>query len=118
MKHLLVSLLCLALCLPMAGHGRIKVACVGNSVTYGYGLKDRAHDAYPVRLQTMLGDKYEVRNFGHSGATLLFHGHNPYVKLQEFRAALDTMPMNLSPTTARSSTPSAWPTRKPKSGFA
>ena len=73
----------------MAGRDRIKVACVGNSVTYGYGLKDRAHDAYPVRLQAMLGDKYEVRNFGHSGATLLTQGHNPYVKLPEFRAALD-----------------------------
>lgn len=89
MKHILLSLFCLALCLPMTGRDRIKVACVGNSVTYGYGLKDRAHDAYPVRLQAMLGDKYEVRNFGHSGATLLTQGHNPYVKLPEFRAALD-----------------------------
>lgn len=89
MKHILLSLFCLALCLPLAGRDRIKVACVGNSVTYGYGLKDRAHDAYPVRLQAMLGDKYEVRNFGHSGATLLTQGHNPYVKLPEFRAALD-----------------------------
>lgn len=89
MKHVLLSLFCLALCLPMTGRDRIKVACVGNSVTYGYGLKDRAHDAYPVRLQAMLGDKYEVRNFGHSGATLLTQGHNPYVKLPEFRAALD-----------------------------
>lgn len=88
MKHVLLSLFCLALCLPMTGRDRIKVACVGNSVTYGYGLKDRAHDAYPVRLQAMLGDKYEVRNFGHSGATLLTQGHNPYVKLPEFRAAL------------------------------
>ena len=89
MKHILLYLFCLALCLPLAGRDRIKVACVGNSVTYGYGLKDRAHDAYPVRLQNMLGDKYEVRNFGHSGATLLTQGHNPYVKLPEFRAALD-----------------------------
>lgn len=89
MKHVLLSLFSLALCLPMTGRDRIKVACVGNSVTYGYGLKDRAHDAYPVRLQAMLGDKYEVRNFGHSGATLLTQGHNPYVKLPEFRAALD-----------------------------
>lgn len=89
MKHVLLSLFCLAFCLPMTGRDRIKVACVGNSVTYGYGLKDRAHDAYPVRLQAMLGDKYEVRNFGHSGATLLTQGHNPYVKLPEFRAALD-----------------------------
>lgn len=71
---------------------KVKVACVGNSVTYGYGLKDREHDAYPVRLQQMLGAEYDVRNFGHSGATLLTHGHNPYVKLPEYKAALDFRP--------------------------
>ena len=37
----------------------------------------------------MLGNDYEVQNFGHSGATLLFKGHNPYNKLPEFRAALN-----------------------------
>ena len=76
---------------------RIKVACVGNSVTFGYGLKDRDHDSYPVQLQKMLDDKYgggqfDVQNFGHSGATLLYKGHRPYVKLPEFRQALDFRP--------------------------
>lgn len=67
----------------------IRVACVGNSVTYGYGLRNRDIDAYPVRLQTMLGDKYEVGNFGHSGSTLLSRGHRPYIKTPEFHKALD-----------------------------
>ena len=67
----------------------IRVACVGNSVTYGYGLSNRDRDAYPVRLQAMLGDKFEVGNFGHSGSTLLSRGHRPYIKTQEFRQALD-----------------------------
>ncbi|MBQ8450967.1 MAG: hypothetical protein IJY64_08680, partial [Bacteroidaceae bacterium] len=49
----------------------IKVACVGNSVTFGYGHKNPAETSYPTRLQQMLGEGYEVRNFGHSGATLL-----------------------------------------------
>jgi len=76
---------------------QIKVACVGNSVTYGYGLKDREHDAYPVRLQEMLDGKYgsgrfEVGNFGRSGATLLYKGHRPYVKQPEFRQALEFRP--------------------------
>ena len=74
------------------GRGAVKVACVGNSVTYGYGLQDREHDSYPVRLQQMLGEGYEVQNFGHSGATLLYKGHRPYISLPEFHQALDFKP--------------------------
>ena len=57
----------------------IRVACVGNSITYGTGIEDRARDSYPSQLQRMLGDKYVVGNFGKPGATLLYHGHRPYV---------------------------------------
>lgn len=71
------------------GRAKTKVACVGNSVTFGYKLPNRATQAYPVRLQELLGEGYEVRNFGHSGATLLNKGHRPYTKLPEWRAALD-----------------------------
>ncbi len=66
-----------------------RVACVGNSVTYGYGLSDREHTAYPVVLQQLLGEGFDVQNFGHSGATLLRHGHRPYMQLPEFRQAMD-----------------------------
>ena len=75
-----------------AERGAIKVACVGNSVTYGYGLQNREAESYPVQLQQMLGDGYQVQNFGHSGATLLYKGHRPYVNLPEFRQALDFKP--------------------------
>ena len=67
----------------------MRVACVGNSVTYGVGVKDRATEAYPAQLQRMLGDGYEVGSFGHSGTTLLRHGSNPYTRTEEYRAALD-----------------------------
>lgn len=88
MKRFL-SLISLFLALTLSAHeGRIKVACVGNSVTYGYKLQDRVHDAYPAQLQRMLGEGYEVRNFGHSGATLLQRGHNPYNRLGECAEAL------------------------------
>lgn len=82
----------LCLCFVAQAFGQIKVACVGNSVTYGYGLQDREHDSYPVRLQEMLGEGYEVQNFGHSGATLLYKGHRPYIGLPEFHQALDFKP--------------------------
>lgn len=66
--------------------GKIKVACVGNSVTFGTGIGNSA-ETYPAQLQAMLGESYEVRNFGHAGATLLKNGHNPYWQLPEFEAA-------------------------------
>ena len=69
-----------------------KVACVGNSITCGKKIPDREATCYPSRLQRMLGTDYEVGNFGHSGATLLNNGHNPYMKLPEFRQALDFKP--------------------------
>ncbi|MGN6181882.1 MAG: GDSL-type esterase/lipase family protein [Mucilaginibacter sp.] len=62
----------------------IKVACAGNSVTFGFGIADRETNCYPAQLQSMLGKGYAVANFGHSGATLLRKGHNPYAKTAEF----------------------------------
>ena len=91
-KYIIFLLAFCSLSAVWAAERPIRVACVGNSVTYGYGLKDREHDAYPVRLQQMLGDGYEVGNFGHSGATLLYKGHRPYVNLPEFHQALDFKP--------------------------
>ena len=67
---------------------KIKVACVGNSITYGSGVADREVNAYPVKLQGMLGDAYEVGNFGKPGATLLNKGHRPYTQQQEYKDAL------------------------------
>lgn len=66
----------------------IKIACVGNSVTFGYGLKDPATQSYPALLQEKLGPNYKVENFGHSGATLLRKGHRPYFKTPEFHKAI------------------------------
>lgn len=66
----------------------IRVACVGNSITYGTGIADREHFSYPIQLQHMLGDKYLVGNFGKPGATLLYKGHRPYVEQPEFKEAL------------------------------
>ena len=65
-----------------------KVACIGNSITYGTLVDDRESDSYPAQLGQMLGNKYTVDNFGRPGATLLFSGHNPYVNSPEFKAAL------------------------------
>ena len=87
MRKILLTLI-LALPLPATAQEKIKVACIGNSMTYGYGHKEPGSTSYPTQLQQMLGNKYEVRNFGHSGATLLSKGHRPYINLHEYKAAL------------------------------
>ncbi len=74
--------------LPAAKKKQVKVACVGNSITYGTAISDREHYSYPVQLQKMLGDGYLVENFGKPGATLLNHGHRPYMQQEEFRKAM------------------------------
>lgn len=66
----------------------VKVACVGNSVTYGFGIEDREVNSYPAQLQRLLGDGYEVRNFGRSGATLSRNGHRPYHLTEEYQQAM------------------------------
>lgn len=68
---------------------KIKVACVGNSVTWGYGIKNRVQNCYPSQLQKLLGDRYSVGNFGHSGATVLRKGHKPYWIKPEFKKATE-----------------------------
>ena len=70
----------------------IKVACIGNSVTYGYGHENPAETSYPSQLAKMLGDDYEVGNFGKSGATLLRKGHRPYNEQEEYKKALEFVP--------------------------
>lgn len=73
---------------PKRSKTPIKVACVGNSITYGMTIDDPEHNSYPAQLQQMLGSAYEVGNFGKSGATLLRHGHRPYNEQEEYQRAL------------------------------
>jgi len=61
-----------------------KIACVGDSITYGSGIEEREKNSYPAQLQALLGDGYVVKNFGLGGTTLLSHGAHPYVKVKEF----------------------------------
>ncbi|MBN1269425.1 MAG: hypothetical protein JXB04_07555 [Kiritimatiellae bacterium] len=68
--------------------GRVtRVACIGDSITFGLGLADREAESYPALLGRLLGDSFEVRNFGVSGATLLRRGNFPYRNTPQFREA-------------------------------
>jgi lysophospholipase L1-like esterase len=72
-----------------ADAGLVRVACVGDSITYGYGLRDRQANAYPVWLGQWLGTNYDVRNFGVSATTLLHRGDYPYIGRPAYTNALD-----------------------------
>jgi lysophospholipase L1-like esterase len=41
---------------------------------------------YPDQLAKLLGDGYDVRNFGHDGVTALRDSGRPFVKMPEFNA--------------------------------
>lgn len=69
-----------------------KVACVGDSITFGAGVKNRGQNSYPVQLGKMLGESYEVKNFGVNGATLLKKGDKPYWKQGAYKSALKFEP--------------------------
>lgn len=70
----------------------IKVACIGNSITYGSGIPDRPRDSYPSQLARMLGEKWEVRNFGVGGRTLLKKGDFPFWKEEAYSQAKAFLP--------------------------
>ena len=69
-----------------------KIACVGDSITFGYGLSDANTQSYPAVLQTLLGASHTVRNFGVSGTTLLKNGDRPYWDEANFGASGDFSP--------------------------
>ncbi len=49
-------------------------------------------NSYPALLQGILGSKYQVLNYGHSGRTLLTSGDQPYRKSHFFTASLKSDP--------------------------
>lgn len=70
----------------------IRVACIGDSITFGLGIKGR-DQSYPAQLQKLLGSKYEVRNFGNSGRGIMqksMRGRQKraYIFMKEHKLAL------------------------------
>ena len=69
-----------------------KVACVGDSITFGAAIADRKTHNYPTQLDRLLGKGYSVRNFGVNSATLLKEGNRPYWKTKQFGEATEWQP--------------------------
>ena len=68
----------------------VRVACVGDSITYGFG--DSNGMSYPDQLRELLGAKWEIGNFGVSARTLLRKGDMPYWNEKRFIEAQNFRP--------------------------
>ena len=69
-----------------------KIACVGDSITWGFTIIRRLRYSYPAQLGHLLGKGYRVRNFGVNNACASFHSDLPYGLTPSFRAALRYKP--------------------------
>ena len=74
---------------PEYREGQIRVACVGDSTTYGYGLKNQPENSYPIFLSELLGDDYHVCNFGNIRVTVQPDGDQPYIKTYTYRDSVE-----------------------------
>ncbi len=70
----------------------VKVACIGNGVTFGIGVENREKNNFPQQLQYLLGENYKVTNFGVVNAPLLNTGNAGYVKTEAFKKSQAILP--------------------------
>lgn len=70
----------------------IRVACIGDSLTWGFTLPDPGRQSYPALLQEKLGADYIVRNFGCNGASVRFDTGMPYAQTMAGRESLTWNP--------------------------
>jgi len=69
--------------------GQIKVACIGDSITFGHGVTNWETENYPAVLQTLLGDEYFVGNYGFIGACVNPNGDKPYTNQPVYQKSMD-----------------------------
>ena len=74
---------------PKVGSDKPKIACVGDSITYGSGVPfTRMQDSYPALLQGFFKNRYQVLNYGLPNRTLCTCGDQPYVLEKMYLATL------------------------------
>lgn len=70
----------------------IRVACIGASTTYGGNIENREVNSYPAQLGKMLGDKWNVQNFGVDATGVIKKGSLPYWNTEAFTSAQAFLP--------------------------
>ena len=91
----------IVLAMACAAAAKTRVACIGDSITFGLGLADRERESYPAQLQRLLDERspgeYEVGNFGNSGRGVYLDSmrgseKRGYRWMPEHKAALEWKP--------------------------
>jgi len=62
----------------------IKVAVIGDSITWGVGAEVRKNNRYSSRLGHLLGDGYETQTFAASSLCMLRDADLPFTKTKLF----------------------------------
>ena len=79
--------------IPRPATGKRRIACIGDSLTYGWGLMGAFRKyAYPDVLQGKLGSSYQVMNFGICDRTLRDGADKPYRNEKIYAASLASEP--------------------------
>ena len=73
-------------------NGKKRIACIGDSITYGCTVPLFFLQRYPAVLQRLLGKEVQVGVFGVNDRTLQSTGNKPYRKEQAFRQSKEFLP--------------------------
>ena len=68
--------------------GQIKIACAGDSTTYGHGISGWPRNNYPTLLQNLLGEAYHVNNYGVSSFAVQAGADRSYRSLPHYQESL------------------------------
>lgn len=71
-----------------AADNQIKVACVGDSITFGCTVCNWRKNNYPAVLGNLLGEKYCVNNFGYTNRTAIKSADYPYTDEKLYQQSL------------------------------
>ena len=96
-KFLLTPIFLCLLTIPVHSQAyKVRMAMVGNSITYGATLSNPATESYPAQLSQMLstvyGDTVDIQNYGVSGRTMMRSAENPIWIENAFKNALLSVP--------------------------
>ncbi len=75
-----------------AKENQIKVACVGDSITFGCMVRNWRKNNYPKILSGLLGEKYCVNNFGYTNRTAIKDADYPLINEKVYKQSLDFEP--------------------------
>lgn len=72
---------------PKIIEGKKLIACIGDSITFGAGVRGNREQTWEYYLNELVGNDYQVLNYGISGRTLLSSGDYPYTKERYYKVS-------------------------------